>query len=65
MASMFIMVTSQHREFLKKIIHEDAGRNMSEAVRWCIDACIRIEQLYGIDACYIAWNDIRLKENQP
>jgi len=39
--------------------------NQSEAVQWCIDSRMRIEKLYGIDACYIAFNDIRLKENQP
>lgn len=47
------------------IQHEDAAFNQSQAVQWCIDACMKIEKLYGIDACYISFNDIRLKENQP
>jgi hypothetical protein len=53
------------RDFLDTIIHEDAAENVSCAVKWCIDACMRIEKKYGIDACYIAHNDIRLPENDP
>lgn len=61
-----VKITEEQKSFLTdEIIFEDAANNLSEAVQWCIDACIRIEKLYGIDACYIAFNDIRLKENQP
>lgn len=63
---MSIVVTAEQKDFLtNRIIHEDAAHNLSEAVQWCIDSCMRIEEKYGIDACYIAFNDIRLKENQP
>lgn len=66
MKRMSIRVTEEQKDFLtNEIIFEDAATNLSEAVQWCIDACIRIEKLYGIDACYIAFNDIRLRKNQP
>jgi len=61
-----VNITQEQKDFLTdEIIFEDAAKNLSEAVQWCIDSCMRIEKLYGIDACYIAFNDIRLKENQP
>lgn len=63
-------VTKEQKAFLDRIVHEDAAYsiggntgNLGNAVQWCIDACMRIEKLYGIDACYISFNDIRLKEN--
>lgn len=65
MPKITVDVPDESKDFLKRVIHEDAARNLSEAVQWCIDSCIRIEMLYGIDACYVAFNDIRLKENQP
>lgn len=65
MAKITVDIPDESKDFLKLVIHQDAARNLSEAVQWCIDSCIRIERLYGIDACYIAFNDIRLKENQP
>lgn len=65
-------VTKEQKDFLERIVHEDAANSvggkageLGNAVQWCIEACMRIEQLYGIDACYIAYNDIRIKENQP
>jgi len=61
---MNIKISEEHKEFLDLIQHEDAAKNYSEAVAWCIDACIRIEKLYGEDACSIAWHDIRLPENK-
>jgi len=60
-----VKITKKQHEFLQLLQHEDAADNQSKAVQWCIDACIKIEKLYGIDACYISYNDIRLKENQP
>lgn len=60
-----VEITEEQKEFLMLIQHEDAAFNQSQAVQWCIDACMKIEKLYGIDACYISFNDIRLKENQP
>lgn len=66
MKRMSIKVTAEQKDFLTdKVIFEDAAMNLSEAVQWCIDACMRIEKLYGIDACYVGFNDIRLKKNQP
>lgn len=61
-----VNITNEQKSFLTdKVIFEDAATNLSEAVQWCIDACIKIEKLYGIDACYIAYTDIRIKDNQP
>ncbi len=60
-----VTITKEQKDFLGLIQHEDAADNQSQAVQWCIDACIKIEKLYGIDACYISFNDMRLKENQP
>lgn len=60
-----VKVSEDQKKFLGLIMHQDAAANLSEAVQWCIDSCMRIEKLYGIDACYVAYNDIRLKENQP
>lgn len=60
-----VKITHEQHEFLKLIQHEGAAFNQSQAIQWCIDACMKIEKLYGTDACYIAYNDIRLKENQP
>jgi hypothetical protein len=64
-------VTPEQKAFLDLIVHSDAansigGRNgeLGNAVQWCIDACMRIEKLYDVDACYIAHNDIRKPENQ-
>lgn len=58
-----IKITDKQREFLDTIIHEDAALTLSEAVQWCIDSCMRIEHNYdengSLDACYIAFHDIR------
>lgn len=63
---MSIEVTEEQKSFLTdKVIFEDAATTLSEAVQWCIDACMKIEKLYGIDACYVGYNDIRIKKNQP
>lgn len=58
-------LTNEHREFLDLLKHEDAAETLADAIHWCIDVCMKIEKLYGIDACYVAYNDIRLKKNQP
>lgn len=65
MPKITVEIPDKQKDFLKRIIHEDAAVNLSDAIQWCIDSCMRIEKLYGIDACYIGFNDIRLKENQP
>lgn len=65
MPKITVEILDKQKDFLKRIIHEDAADNLSDAVQWCIDSCMRIEKLYGIDACFIGFNDIRLKENQP
>jgi hypothetical protein len=61
-----VHVTKEQKEFLDRIIFEDAassigGENgeLGNAVQWCIDACIAIEKMYGIDACFVGFNDIR------
>lgn len=63
-------ITPEQKEFLQLLEHEDAapsgigGKSEHNAIQWCIDACMKIEKLYGIDACFIAYNDIRLPENK-
>lgn len=65
MKRMSVNITPQQMAFLTdRVMFEDAGKNLSEAVQWCIDSCMRIEARYGIDACFIGFNDIRLPENQ-
>lgn len=65
-----VHVTAEQRDFLNLIIHTDAASSLGgrsgvgNAIQWCIDACMKIEKLYGIDACFVANNDIRLPENQ-
>lgn len=58
-----VTITQDQKDFLDRIQHEDAATNQSKSVQWCIDACMKIEKLYGIDACFISYNDIRLPEN--
>ena len=58
-------LTPEERDFLNLLQHKDAAANLSQAVAWCIDSCMKIEKLYGIDACYVAYNDIRKPENDP
>lgn len=65
MPKITVEITQEQKDFLGLIQHEDAAANQSQAISWCIDSCMKIEKLYGIDACYVAHNDIRLKENQP
>ena len=60
-----VNISKERLDFLNLVIHEDAVQNLSGAVNWCIDACQRIEKKYRVDACYVAWNDIRLPENNP
>jgi hypothetical protein len=55
-----INISKSQNDFLQLIVHEDAAKNISGAVQWCIDACQRIEKLYGTDACDISFNDIRI-----
>lgn len=62
-------IPEDHKQFLEMIKHQDAAANLSEAVQWCIDSCMRIEKNYGdegghYDACYVAFHDIR-KEGHP
>jgi hypothetical protein len=57
-----INISKSQNDFLELIIHEDAAKNISGAVQWCIDACQRIEKLYGTDACDISFNDIRIPD---
>jgi len=65
-----IYITEKQKEFLEKIIHEDAANSiggekgeLGNSVQWCIDACMKIEERYGVDACYVAHNDIRIELN--
>jgi len=60
-----VEITEEQYEFLNLLKHEDAASNQSQAIQWCIDSCMKIEKLYGIDACYVSLHDIRKPENQP
>lgn len=60
-----VNITDEQHQFLALIMHQNAANNQSEAVQWCIDSCMRIEKNYNedgpLDACYIAFHDIRKK----
>lgn len=65
-----VHLTDEQKEFLQLIIHTDAASSLGgakdevgNAVQWCVEACMRIENKYGIDACYVSFNDIRYPEN--
>jgi hypothetical protein len=65
-------VTKEQKDFLDLIVHTDAANSiggakgeLGNAVQWCIDACMKIEERYGIDACYVGHYDIRLPEHDP
>lgn len=67
-----VYVTDKQKDFLELIIHGDAANSiggkageLGNSVQWCIDACMKIEEKYSIDACYVSMNDIRLPENDP
>lgn len=68
MKRITVTISEEQKDFLKTIIHQDAASNLSEAVQWCIDSCMRIEKNYDedgpMDACYVAFHDIR-KEGHP
>lgn len=68
MKNINVKITDEQKVFLETIIHQDAAANLSEAVQWCIDSCMRIETNYNedgpLDACYVAFHDIR-KEGHP
>jgi len=56
-------ITKEQKDFLEQIIFEDAANSIGGAkgelcnsIQWCIDACMKIEKMYGIDACYVAHN---------
>lgn len=63
MKNISVKITEGQRRFLDLIQHEDAASNLSEAVQWCIDACMRIEENYGVDACYVSFHDMSTKEH--
>lgn len=65
MPKITVEITEDQKKFLALLLHEDVGTNQSHAVQWCIDSCMKIETLYGIDACYVSMNDIRKPENDP
>ena len=63
---IIVTITDEQAKFLDLIMHEDAAQNQSEAVQWCIGACMMIEENYKdkdgckqFDACFIAHYDIR------
>ena len=67
-----VFVTEKQKDFLDLIIHTDAANSiggekgeLGNSVQWCIDACMKIEETYGIDACYVGFNDVRIHENNP
>lgn len=61
MKTFNVSVSDEQYEFLEKIVFEDAASSIGGAkgelgnsVQWCIDACMRIEERFKIDACYIS-----------
>jgi hypothetical protein len=65
-----VYVTKEQKDFLELIIHTDAASSiggekgeLGNAIQWCIDACMAIEKLYEVDACFVGSNDIRNTEN--
>jgi hypothetical protein len=60
-----IKVTEEQEQFLNLIMYGDAATSKAGAVIWCIDSCMKIEETYNVDACYVGYNDIRLPENNP
>jgi len=58
----FTAIVYDHQyEFLEKIVHEDAANSiggskgeLGNSVQWCIDACMKIEERHGVDACYVS-----------
>lgn len=68
MKRITVTITDKQKEFVETIMHQDAASNLSQAVMWCIDSCLRIEHNYDedgpLDACHVAYHDIR-KEGHP
>lgn len=59
MPKITVDIPQESKSFLTDyIMFEDAAKNLSEAIHWCIDSCMKIEKKYGVDACYVAYNDI-------
>lgn len=66
MSKINVYVTKEQKDFLELIVHTDAASSiggekgeLGNSFQWCIDACIAIEKMYGIDACFVGMNDIR------
>lgn len=65
-------ITQEQKDFLENIVFEDAASSLGgkdghwvNAVQWCIDACMKIEALYKVDACYVGHFDVREDEHNP
>lgn len=58
------LAIDQTLDIARKWNRKISDQNLSEAVQWCITSCMRQEKLYGIDACFISFNDIRKPENK-
>ena len=50
--------TDQQADFLETIIHEDGAKDQIEAIAWCIDACKKIEEEHGVDACHVGFHGL-------
>lgn len=49
MAKLTVNIPEGQKSFLTDyVIFEDAAKNLSEAVGWCIDSCMKIEKRYTI-----------------
>lgn len=68
-----VWMTEEQHDYLVRLVFENGtysvggskGGDRLNSVQWCIETCMKIEELYGIDAGYIAYNDIRIPENDP
>lgn len=61
MKKITVSIKDEQKDFLGLIEHEDAATNQSTAVQWCIDSCMKIEERYKVDACFVGYNNIVLE----
>lgn len=63
-----IHLKNEDKGFLDEVIGgfcDETAESYTGAVEWLIDSCRKIESTYGVDACYVGYNDIRKPENDP
>jgi len=53
-----IDLKQRQQSFLNDIIHEDAASDAADAIKWCIEACMKIEDEHGVDACGVGFHGL-------